>query len=138
LKCKPTHPLSLNFNLGITVDDTPWLGSNPKTHRKTVEDKDPEGVAWLMSFLNSGTSYTIEAVRELTNTTVATNYGKEIKNEESVPAFPDTEEANNGPFLLINDDRARTNQKLFLTKTHCAGYCSACLKPNRVSRAALV
>ncbi|KAL3780860.1 hypothetical protein HJC23_001593 [Cyclotella cryptica] len=88
----------------------------------------PEGVVWLMSFPNSGTSYTIHAVRELTNTTTATNYGLEgeIKDEESVPAFKTIEDSENGPFLELIPGRVTKVPKLILTKTHCGGFCSSC------------
>ena len=77
----------------------------------------------LQSFPNSGTSYTIHAVRELTNTTTATNYGLEgeIKDEESKPAFENIKDAENGPFLELIPDRHTYLPKLFLTKTHCGG-----------------
>lgn len=74
------------------------------------------------SFPNSGTSYTLHAVRELTNTTTATNYGLEgdIKDEESVPVF-DGEPGLDGPFLELIPGRATTLPKLIITKTHCGG-----------------
>lgn len=100
----------------------------PKQRQLT---EDAEGVVWLMSFPNSGTSYTIDAVRELTGTTTGTNYGLEgvVKDQESTPAFPDMEDAKNGPFLHIIPGREINTPKLLLTKTHCSGYCSSCMKP---------
>jgi len=35
-------------------------------------------IAWLMSFPNSGTSYTLETVKKATNTSFASNYGMEV------------------------------------------------------------
>ncbi|KAL3761741.1 hypothetical protein ACHAWU_001257 [Discostella pseudostelligera] len=83
----------------------------------------PTGVVWLMSFPNSGTSYTLHAIRELTNTTTATNYGLEgeIRDEESVPVFPG-DSGLNGPYLELLPGRTTTLPKLILTKTHCGGY----------------
>ena len=83
----------------------------------------PSGVAWLMSFPNSGTSYTLHTVRELTNTTTATNYGLEgdIKDEESVPVFKG-EVGVDGPFLELIRGRTTNLPKLIITKTHCGGY----------------
>ncbi len=77
----------------------------------------------MKSFPNSGTSYTIHTVRELTNTTTATNYGLEgeIKDEESVPAFKHSEDSENGPFLELIPGRVTNMPKLILTKTHCGG-----------------
>eukprot|EP00956_Cyclotella_meneghiniana_P019468 scaffold33299_cov50-Cyclotella_meneghiniana.AAC.1 len=104
---------------------------------KTVVEESP-GVAWLMSFPNSGTSYTIKAVRELTNTTTATNYGLEgkIKDQESVPVFKHMKDAYNGPFLELTSERfANLPKKLFLTKTHCGGttrtFLRSCLEGRR-------
>jgi hypothetical protein len=37
------------------------------------EDNSQPKVAWLMSYPNSGTSYTIHLIRESSNTTTATN-----------------------------------------------------------------
>jgi hypothetical protein len=78
---------------------------------------------YYQSFPNSGTSYTIHAVRELTNTTTATNYGLEgdIKDDESVPVFQHSEDGYNGPFLELIPGRSTNIPKYILTKTHCSG-----------------
>lgn len=80
-------------------------------------------ITTTQSFPNSGTSYTIHAIRELTNTTTATNYGLEgeIKDQESVPAFSDRRDAEDGPFLELIPGKVTQSPKLFLTKTHCGG-----------------
>jgi hypothetical protein len=77
----------------------------------------------FQSFPNSGTSYTLHAIRELTNTTTATNYGLEgeVRDEESVPVFPG-ENGLNGPYLELLPGKTTTIPKLILTKTHCGGY----------------
>ena len=75
------------------------------------------GVAWLMSFPNSGTSYTIHLIRETSNTTTATNYALEgdIKDEASVPAIQGSED---GPYLeLIKTIQTTIPEKFILTKT---------------------
>ena len=75
------------------------------------------GVAWLMSFPNSGTSYTIHLIRETSNTTTATNYALEgdIKDEASVPAIEGSED---GPYLeLIKTIQTTIPEKFILTKT---------------------
>jgi hypothetical protein len=75
----------------------------------------------FQTFPNSGTSYTIELVREITKTTTATNYGHEgdVKDEESVPVFQHLENAEEGPFLVNVPGRTFNTPKLILTKTHC-------------------
>ena len=84
------------------------------------------GVVWLMSFPNSGTSFTIHLTREASNTTTATNYAceGEIKDKPGVPVFNSSE---NGPFFeLIPDRFTNIPPKYILTKTHCGGFCSSC------------
>ena len=88
-----------------------------------IERQWPQGAVWLMSFPNSGTSYTIHTIRELTNTTTATNYGLEgeIKDKESVPAFEGWD-SEKGPFLELIPRRRTNIPRLILTKTHCGGF----------------
>jgi len=89
-------------------------------------------VVWLMSFPNSGTSFTIHLTREASNTTTATNYGLEgeIKDEPSVPVFNSSLE---GPFFeLIPDRFTNLPPKYILTKTHCGGYCADCHPQNYI------
>jgi Sulfotransferase domain len=79
-------------------------------------------IAWLMSWPNSGTSYTLRVVREITNLTTATNYGHEhLVNDSSILLHPDWVD---GPF------RANLSQNLpdyfILTKTHCGSRCVHC------------
>jgi hypothetical protein len=99
-------------------------------HRRPRSSVSPWGVAWLMSFPNSGTSYTGELIRSTTATVTATNYGSEnTVNETSVPLF---DWSPVGPFLT--DPKELLNGKLnlpkngtyVLTKTHCGGYCFGC------------
>ncbi|KAL9189138.1 hypothetical protein ACHAXT_011628 [Thalassiosira profunda] len=84
----------------------------------------PTGVILLMSYPNSGTSYTIHAIREMTNTTTATNYGLEgdIKDEPSIPAFKNSP---NGPFVERIPGRPINLPNLVLTKTHCGGFSTS-------------
>jgi hypothetical protein len=86
---------------------------------------------YLQSFPNSGTSYTLHSIRELTNTTTATNYGLEgdIKDKDSVPVFKG-DIGINGPYLELIPNRTTSLPKLILTKTHCGGF-STSLDPNK-------
>ncbi|KAI2496953.1 sulfotransferase domain-containing protein [Fragilaria crotonensis] len=79
-------------------------------------------VAWLMSWPNSGTSYTLRIVREISNLSTATNYGHEhLINDSSILVHQDW---TRGPF------RANVFQELpkhfILTKTHCGSRCVHC------------
>ena len=92
-------------------------------------------IAWLMSFPNSGTTYTEKLVQAVTDATVATNYGHEFvnaKNEEerltdSLPVFSGKLKMN-GPFRL--SAKALPDGGYLLTKTHCGGYCFSDCPPN--------
>lgn len=77
-------------------------------------------IAWLMSFPNSGTSYTMNLVTAASNMTQGSNYGWEHKNttNETVPIF------DKGPFWLQPTETRPTS--VVLTKTHCGGYCHDC------------
>ena len=79
-------------------------------------------IAWLMSWPNSGTSYTLRLIRQISNLTTATNYGHEhLFNDSSILI---NQEWTNGPF------RANISQQLpqhfVLTKTHCGSRCVHC------------
>ena len=92
-------------------------------------------MVWLMSFPNSGTSYTMRMVRSASNRAIATNYGPEVssaKHPVSIPLYPplDSEkEVVTGPFW-----RGSKDDKLYrplpdryvITKTHCGGRCVRC------------
>lgn len=96
------------------------------------EDNEQLKAVWLMSFPNSGTSFTIHLTREASNTTTATNYGLEgeIKDKPSVPVFNSSLE---GPFFeLIPDRTTNLPPKYILTKTHCGGYCADCHPQNYI------
>ncbi|GKY94324.1 hypothetical protein MPSEU_000398200 [Mayamaea pseudoterrestris] len=86
----------------------------------TVDKSSNEGseVAWLLSFPNSGTSYTITNTERLSNYSTASNYASDW--EKLVPV---RSEFTKGPYLH------NLNMKvpgLVLTKTHCTAYCADC------------
>lgn len=89
-------------------------------------------IAWLMSFPNSGTSYTIHMVREASNCTTGTNYALEgdVRNLPSVQAI-EGPQGQNGPFLELIHDRNTNIPNTIMIKTHCTGYCSKC-GPNKL------
>jgi hypothetical protein len=85
------------------------------------------GVAWLMSFPNSGTSYTGALVRSSSSTATATNYGSDnTVNQRSKTLF---DWSPVGPFMTdpVNGKLdLPKNGTYVLTKTHCGGYCFGC------------
>jgi len=80
-------------------------------------------LVWLLSFPNSGTSYTLSLVRRSTKTLTATNY-VELRPEtnETSPVFHDA------PFWADPAFHSEYTQPadLIMTKTHCGGYCIDC------------
>jgi Sulfotransferase domain len=96
----------------------------------TVQSSPPvEGlkIAWLMSFPNSGTSYTSVLIRNVSLTHSGSNYGVENLgvNNTSVPIFADQE---SGPFYVDPTDHPEFGfaKRYILTKTHCGGRCERC------------
>lgn len=88
-------------------------------------------IAWLMSFPNSGTTYTSHYIRKTTQTKTATNYaelrlGRRVilgqENKESIPIFGDQP---TGPFWNDGDETEPTSGYV-LTKTHCGALCTWC------------
>ena len=93
-------------------------------------------IAWLVSFPNSGTSYTMTLVERASNLSTASNYAAEV-TAPGVPALPvlpfSGSEQGTGPYWEGNVSAAvleRTLRPLpttfVLTKTHCGGRCVNC------------
>jgi hypothetical protein len=84
-------------------------------------------IAWLMSFPNSGTSYTQKMIRHVTLTRTASNYGNEAKGAKGAsptvfadqPTGPFWQDTHIHPEYSLPTDYA-------LTKTHCGGRCENC------------
>lgn len=90
----------------------------------SYSDDDSLGLAWLMSFPNSGTSYTSELVRTATRRKTASNYRTEGGAGKAVSVFQNSQ----GPFWTEFDNEEATlpTNGYLLTKTHCGGYCDQC------------
>ena len=86
------------------------------------------GIAWLMSYPNSGTTFTLALVETISNSTVATNYGKgyQLRFHEHVEPIPVSSKSPTGPFLLSPEKSLPPVDSFILTKTHCGGYCFRC------------
>lgn len=112
-------------NLGETEVKSVISAENQPTILSNNTSKDPPGLAWLASYPNSGTSYTLEIIRKVSDLATATNYGKESTDyllEKSVPFHPSFV---NGPFKT-NDRYREAPEKFVLTKTHCGSRCLRC------------
>mmetsp|Transcript_40236 Transcript_40236/g.56658 ORF Transcript_40236/g.56658 Transcript_40236/m.56658 type:complete len:411 (+) Transcript_40236:509-1741(+) len=115
----------------IQVNDETSEQSVSDLQTVATDDSNKYGpaVALLLSFPNSGTSYTLHMVREASNHTTATNYALEgeIKDEPSIPIYGNAPSAENGPFMeLIPNVSTIFPSKYILTKTHCGGFCVDC------------
>lgn len=87
-------------------------------------------IAWLMSFPNSGTSYTMTMVARSSNRAFATNYCDEVMaddDEQSLSIYPRRPE---GPFWAGKSGKISTPRdlpdKYVITKTHCGSRCLNC------------
>jgi len=111
--------------------------NNSHTTNTTILPK----MVWLMSFPNSGTSYTMRMVASSSQRAIATNYGREVASRENpvnIPLYPTTStEEPTGPFWRgideddYDDELSRPlPDKYIITKTHCGGRCTRCT-PNR-------
>lgn len=107
-------------------------------------------IALIMSYPNSGTSYTSKLVRRASGTTTATNYGMEglisTTDHKSVPIYeysidgpywlhPPTKSMDDGLEVVEGEDKQQTKREvlpippptaLILTKTHCGVRCTHC------------
>lgn len=83
-------------------------------------------LAWLMSFPDSGASYTLQLVSNVTGTHTTSNYGEwHLKEGVSVPIFPMNSPT--GPFISNpTEDHAYPDRGFVLVNTHCIGFCIEC------------
>ena len=92
--------------------------------------EEPEGLklAWLMSFPNSGTSYTAQLVREATKTVSATNYADETLEGELGFRDPVFQDEPDGPFWINPEENKEFTRPIeyVITKTHCGIRCTMC------------
>lgn len=72
-------------------------------------------VTLLLSYPNSGTTFTISAVRSISKMTTGTNYFKEALNSNGTRLYPEY----GGPYLKTTE---KDIPNKLLTKTHCSGY----------------
>jgi hypothetical protein len=88
------------------------------------------GIAWLMSFPNSGTSFTMTMVARSTNKSFATNYGNEVIAPDEPDSFSIYPRRPEGPYWPGMSGKQHTPRDLpdnyVITKTHCGSRCSKC------------
>lgn len=117
-------------NSDSTPDSDPEDGTLNNDISTNQTHKERPSMVWLMSFPNSGTSYTMRMVASASNRAIATNYGVEltVPPGPNTPLYPDEngpEVPIQGPFWDAHGDRPLP-QDYILTKTHCGGRCGRC------------
>ena len=93
----------------------------------TSVDNAEKRIVWLISFPNSGTSYTSKLVKRVSGISTATNYGEESLYIDPTTGgnIPVISSSPSGPFWS-SSRASKTNNGLILTKTHCGGRCVNC------------
>lgn len=104
------------------------------TVQRRVSQKDPPAkIVWLMSFPNSGTSYTLRMVKRTSLMLGASNYQEE-GGDHVIPVHENHPE---GPFWPDPlESKYNRPQKYVLTKTHCGFRCNDC-SPSTYQKEAL-
>jgi len=152
---------SPKFILGKEDDD--YISESDKVKREASNGNEAEisdeyfpKLAWLLSFPNSGTSYTMMMVSKSTLTSTATNYGREVTpkhsdvgNDQDIMSsqvhvgqlarplniLDGTKESEKktGPFYNALSSKPLA-PKYILTKTHCGNRCVDCPPENYHSK----
>ena len=108
-------------------------GTNPSHHNNINNNNQSQlQIVWLMSFPNSGTSYTSRLVRDVTQTFTASNYADETPEGLLGERRPVYTNDTYGPFWTVpmaNLHEYQYPTRYVLTKTHCGIRCSLC-SPN--------
>jgi hypothetical protein len=102
----------------------PYVNSEPEAQTPSANrefDKRTPQVAWLLSFPNSGTTFTLKNTGSMSNRSVASNYGREF--EHALPVRPDLI---HGPYVSLPLAHELPPTSI-LTKTHCGGFCDNCV-----------
>lgn len=92
-------------------------GVKPADSSAVKENPRPPKLAWLATYPNSGTSYTMHLVQSVSKTAAATNYENEVRKRP----LPRVYEEYPAPFPL-QDYPYPLPEKFVLVKTHCSGY----------------
>jgi hypothetical protein len=124
-----TDPDLLDQALSVQFPNIPsaTLKNYNNRHLQSQPQQPSLKVAWLMSFPNSGTTFTQYVVQDTTQQSIASFYGHErvtkeghtVRSPQSVLAFPDKLD---GPYAL-SDEYPLPEKGYLLAKTHCGGYC---------------
>ena len=145
IRLSTSEPLQLKEGKNAedrVVDDSHLRGSGSLHRNVTNPLLAGSKLAWLMSFPNSGTSYTITMIKKVTGRNTASNYGSESRGEDgmSVSVLAQNGTAALGPPFWINPTSrtlSRPSKGFILTKTHCGSRCNNCSVSKYVENHAL-
>jgi len=126
-----------NTEISLETDSSKNMIPKDEIAYNVVSDVDSDEpwprIAWLMSFPNSGTSFTTRLIRHATKKATATNYGfsnavhvEEVKDKISLPVHEGELE---GPFWSdphMFETYSQLDTGYVLTKTHCGSRCFLC------------
>jgi hypothetical protein len=119
---------SKDYKLEETTQSKAKLLTTREFPASSHEDKSlwPK-VTWLMSFPNSGTSFTGELIKQVTKSRTASNYGNG-NYDASGWSVPIHKGDYRGPFFVDppKDNGIVYENEFIMTKTHCGGYCQNC------------
>lgn len=112
LRVRKAHNLR-RVRTNNTTKNSP--GNNTSDFVSQKRKRSPR-IVWLLSFPNSGTSYTLKFIQAATQTTTATNYGgtEQVGYANSLSVDPNYPQ---GPFFRYPERPHPTD--FILTKTHC-------------------
>lgn len=104
-----------------SMDDDSDLSTEQDSSYEYLYKSRPK-IVWLMSYPNSGTSYTMTMVARASNRAIATNYGREVTVPPipNTPLYPGYEWSYQGPYYNP-DPRRPLPKEYILVKTHCGG-----------------
>lgn len=92
-------------------------------------------LAWLMSFPDSGTTFTTLTIQSASQRSTASNYGNmfmdrdgniDRNTQRSIPVYINQD---NGPYLFSSWPLP---ENYVVTKTHCSGFCTDCYPGNYI------
>lgn len=114
-KQSPELPTASDGKASTSISVSP----QPIKINKNKERQSRPKLVWLMSYPNSGTSYTMSMVAKATNRATATNYGREVTDPPAanVPLYPGQLD---GPFYRPDPQRPLPDDYI-MVKTHCGG-----------------
>ena len=123
------HLVTATHNITNDTTTTTTVSQSPK-------------IAWLLSFPNSGTTFTLQSVRKASNRTIAANTCLKWVHTKCIPVYNDhdttttttTTSQQQGPYRISMEELPPV---YILTRTHCAGFYPFRRPPRTISNTTL-